>query len=203
MSTGDISKSKTPPAIKWGSAITFAIIGISGSIRLITIDSSPAGLLSVTLVSLCALLIIFFGDSVDWFDLKNLKVQMRKVEEARKEVEEREREVARIALAMAELTNFIAAFQGRFGDDRSNALEREWLQYRTRKLLLESGVSGDEMNHASRWVDAINRMDSMKDTKEGEGEWGRIWDRVEQEIKEANKTSHATTTSRPVENVLS
>jgi hypothetical protein len=63
MSTGDISKSKTPPAIKWGSAITFAIIGISGSLRLITLDSSPAGLLSVTLVSLCALLIMFFGDT--------------------------------------------------------------------------------------------------------------------------------------------
>lgn len=171
--------------------MTFAIIGISGSIRLITTDSSSAGLLAVTLVSLCALLIIFFGDSVDWFDLKNLKVQMRKVEEARKEVEEREREVARIALAMAELTNFIAAFQGRFGDDRSNSLEREWLQYRTRKLLLESGVSGEEMAHASRWVDAINRMDSMKGTKEGEGEWERIWDRVEEEIKEANKAAHS------------
>jgi hypothetical protein len=189
--TGDISTKSIPPAAKIGIAIIFAAIGVFGSFRLITAESSSIAGGVVTGVALCGLLIIFFADVIDWFDLKKLKVQMRKVEEARKEVEEREREVAGIALAMAELTNFIAAFQGRFGDERTNALEREWLQYRTRKLLVESGVSGDEMAHASRWVDAIKRMDSMKDTKEGEGEWDRIWDRVEAEIKEANKPRHS------------
>ncbi len=86
--TGDISTKIIPPAAKIGIAIIFAAIGVFGSFKLITSESSTVGAGVVTGVSLCGLLIIFFADVIDWFDLKNLKVQMRKVEESKKEIEE-------------------------------------------------------------------------------------------------------------------
>ena len=168
-----------------------------------TLDSSSAGLLSVTLVSLCALLIIFFGDSVDWFDLKNLKVQMRQVEAARQEVAAKQEEVTRIALAIGEITVFLAAFHRRMGSERNHNLEQKWLHQRVSRMLAESNISDAEREHVFRWLRETESMDAIKDKPESMACWNRIWDRIEQETEEANKTSHATTTSRPVENVLS
>lgn len=105
---GDIIKKTAPNKMKIGIAIIFSMIGVSGSFRLIAGDSSGIGLLTVTLVSLCGLLIIFFGDSVDWFDLKNLKVQMRKVEESKKEIEE----LAYLTVQMAVLSHQGAVILG-------------------------------------------------------------------------------------------
>lgn len=136
ISTGDIRSNRTPPAMKWGSAITFAIIGISGSVRLIAADSSSAGLLAVTLVSLCALLIIFFGDSVDWFDLKNLKVQMRKVEESKREIES----LAYLTVRMAVLSHHGAVIL-----EGNDEFDREFKKV-AKDLLLNAGVSeSDEL----------------------------------------------------------
>lgn len=192
--TGDISTKSIPPAAKMGIAIIFAAIGVFGSFKLITAESSTIAGGVVTGVALCGLLIIFFADVIDWFDLKNLKVQMRKVEEARKEVEEREREVARIALAMAEITNFIAAFQGRWGSERTSRLQKEWLKIRTKRLLTESGVEGADLDHASRWVSAVERLDALRrdeppiedepeEEDESTSEWDRLFDQIEDEIK--------------------
>ena len=88
---------------------------------------------------------------------------------------------------MAELTNFGAAFHGRIGSDRSNRLHRDWLRFRTRKMLKESGVSHEDMVHTSRWVAAVERMDAMKEEGDAGGEWNRIFDRVEAEIKEGEQ----------------
>lgn len=191
MSAGDISKSRTPPAIKLISTITFVIIGISGSIRLITVDSWQAGLLAVTLVSLCALLIIFFGDSVYWFDLKNLKVQMRQFEAARQEVAAKQEEVTRIALAIGEITVFLAAFHRRMGSERNHDLEQKWLHQRVTRMFSGSNISESERDQVFRWLREIEAMESVKDKPESMAVWSRIWDRVEEEIEEANKTRMA------------
>lgn len=136
MSTGAISRNITPPAMKYGIAMTFTIIGISGSIRLMVMESSSSGSLSVTLVSLCALLIIFFGDRIDWFDLRKLKVQMRKVEESKKELEE----LAYLTVRMAVLSH-----QGAVILEGAGEFDREFRKV-AKDVLRKAGVSeSDEL----------------------------------------------------------
>ena len=91
------------PVIKYGIAAIFAIIGVSGSFKLIVYgSSSSSSVAALVSVSLFGLLLIFFGDQVDWFDLKNLKVKMRKIEEARAEIQKREKRVTDIARILSE-----------------------------------------------------------------------------------------------------
>lgn len=88
MINGDIIKKSAPNKMKIGIATIFSAIGVFGSFMLITGKSSTGGAGWITGIALCGLLVIFFGDVIDSFDFWNLKVQMRKVEESKKEIEE-------------------------------------------------------------------------------------------------------------------
>lgn len=183
--SGESSANTMPPAIKYGIAAIFAIVGISGSVKLMVSESSSSSIIILVSVSFFSLLLIFFGDQVDWFDLKNLKVKMRKIEAARKEVEEREKEVRRVALAISEITVFLAAFHRRLGSDETHELEVEWLKKKVRQLLTESSASVDEQSRAFRFLREIEEMDRIKETdqKASEVRWNAIWAMIKDEIQ--------------------
>ena len=86
MSTGDISKNIATPQMKYGIAMIFAAIAVFGSFRLITVAESSGFALTVTLGSLLGLLAIFLSDRLAILDLKGIKIEMQKVEDARREL---------------------------------------------------------------------------------------------------------------------
>lgn len=179
----DFKERGVSPIAKFGIAIIFAVIGIFGAFKLIVGDSTTIAGGLITTVALCGLLIIYFSDAVDWFDLKNLKVQMRKVEDARLEIEQKEAEISRIALATAEIAIFFAAFHRRLGSTRTRELENRWLENRLGQLLSDSSIDYSERNNAFRWLREVKAMDTIENDEERKKKWERIWDRVEAEMK--------------------
>ncbi len=125
----------TNPVMKYGIAAIFATIGVSGSVRLIVSPSSSSESLVVLIsISLFGLLLMFFRDQVDWFDLKNLKVKMRKIEEAKKSVEARERRVTAIAGIQSEITEkIISRHRLLLGGDVA-AADKQWLSEKNSEL---------------------------------------------------------------------
>jgi len=88
------------------------------------------------------LLLIFFGDQIDWFDLKNLKVKMKKIEKARSEVESKEKTVREISILLGDLITFLnaTAISG-----SSPPAQEEWLKLKLSKL---EQLSGKKINNA-------------------------------------------------------
>ena len=116
-----------------------------------------------------------------------MSVSLAAVEAARQEVTAKQEEVTRIALAIGEITVFLAAFHRRMGSERNHDLEQKWLQQRVLRMLAESNISGAEREHVFRWLREIESMDAIKDKPESMAYWNRIWDRIEEETEEANK----------------
>ena len=112
--------------MKMGIAAIFMIIGVCGSLILMTRPFlnlmanlpvvSADGTELVTGIALGGLLLMFFGDVIESFDFWKLKVKMRKVEESKKELEE----LAYLTVQMA-----VSAHQGSviLGEDDSASLE--------------------------------------------------------------------------------
>jgi hypothetical protein len=118
------------------AAIIFAVVGVAGAAKLIFADtpSSPAALITISSLSFCCLLILVFADQIDWFDLKNLKVKLRRVEEARAEVERREKKVADIARILSEVGDWNIENHGLlFGTDVIEK-NKKWLRQKNAEL---------------------------------------------------------------------
>jgi hypothetical protein len=102
ITNGDIIKNTAPNKTKIGIIAIFVIIGTFGSFRLITDGSSSQFAFWITVLALCGLLVMFFGDIVDSFDFWSLKVKMRNVEMAKREVEELAYQTVRLILISRE-----------------------------------------------------------------------------------------------------
>lgn len=166
------------PAMKYGIALIFSIIGISGSIRLIVSESSSPGSMLALTLSIFGLLVIFFADRIEWFDFKALRVHLREVQEAKKEVED-------VALALAEITAFLAAFHRRMGGEESHRIETDWMQSRVERLL--DGMKADSAVRKKilYYLHQVREMDTVResDSNRGLNRWNEIWKEVESEIK--------------------
>ena len=207
MSTGHIIKAAPRTkgsAARIAATLIFTMIGIAGSVQLLRVQliSEASFVVLASIVVFFTIVVVFF-DRVLKLGFKDISVEFARVEQARIEVEATREEVERIAIAIADITGFLAAFHRRLGSDSSHKLEVKWLEAKISALLKDTQISNEVREKAFRWVRAVKHMDTMKENGEkSNGEWDRIWSTVEEEIQEANKTSHATTTSRPVENVL-
>ena len=91
-------------------AIIFTVIGIAGSLRLKM--TGTIGEPSFDLF-ICAFLLVglfvAFSDRVKSFSLRDLKLEMEKVEQARADVQEREQRVRKIAALLGDLITYVEA----------------------------------------------------------------------------------------------
>jgi len=139
---GDIIKKTAPNRMKIGIAAIFTAIGVFGSFMLIMDLSSGGGVGWITGMALCGLLVIYFGDVIDSFDFWNLKVQLRKVEDTRIEIENREKRINELALLVADLVE--AGDKGSWKDEHYGHEEFEAALSRIRNFQdNEQGADGD------------------------------------------------------------
>jgi len=118
------------------ASIIFAAAGVAGASKLIYSDTqpSPAALITISSLSFCCLLILVFADQIDWFDLKNLKVKLRRVEEARAEVERREKRVTEIARILSEVGDWNIANHGLLFGEGVIEENKKWLRQKNAEL---------------------------------------------------------------------
>jgi hypothetical protein len=134
-------------------------------------------------------LIIAFNHRLLSLSLRDWKLELAKVESARKDVEKREQSVRRIATALAEIAMFLAAFQRRFGSEQTQDLEVQWLTHKVSLLLQGMAVSDEERRRVFQYLDAVKKMDAIRDSDKAvaEAEWVGLWKRIEDEIHKAKK----------------
>ena len=169
-------------------AVLFAVGGTFGAYKLISLHqiSEPSFVIFVC-VAIIGAFVIGFVDRIQSFSLRDLRVEMAKVEAARQDVEAREQEVRRIALTLAEVTMFLAAFHRRLGSEESHAIEQKWLESKIRKLLSEVAAVPAEEAKVFRFIRAVHEMDLQRsaDPKQSEHTWDKIWEDISREIDKA------------------
>ena len=116
--------------------VAIAAVGVGGTIWLR--DSQRVGEGSFVLLlalSILVALIVAVIERVTSFSLRDLSVQLAKVEKARKEVEQKEDTVRQLSLLFAEVGAFLTAFHRRLGDEETHRIEERWLSWKAEKLL--------------------------------------------------------------------
>ena len=177
---------KSPQLTQIIAAIIIGIGGIAGAYLLLSARKiSEATFVILFSITVITALVVAFIDRVQSFSLRDLRVELAKVENARREVEEKERQVHGVAMTLAEITVFLAAFHRRLGSEESQELENEWLGKRVADLLAVSKASEEERSHVFRFIREVEEMDLLRktDQKASEAKWNTIWERVRNEIK--------------------
>lgn len=174
---------------KTGRIITALLVGAGGPVGayklLLLHQISEPSFIILVCVAIIGAIVIGFVDRIHSFSLRDLRVEMAKVEAARQDVEDREREVRRIALTLAEVTMFLAAFHRRLGSDESHAIEQRWLESRIKQLLSEITAAPAEEAKVFRFISAVHEMDLQRsaDPEQSQHTWDRIWEDISREIE--------------------
>ncbi|QTN32872.1 hypothetical protein HZ994_11225 [Akkermansiaceae bacterium] len=167
------------PKTRIAAAIILSLIGVAGSTGLIV--SGLIGELSFVLLLVSSAfigLVVAFIDRIQSFSLRELKVEMAKVEAARQEVED-------IAMTLAEISVFFAAFNHRFGSEESHRIEREWITTKVHNLLDSIQQDTATKEKVLRYLTDVQKMDAMResDSEAGDAIWDAMWKTIEDESK--------------------
>ena len=114
--------------------------------------------------------------------LRELKIEMAKVEAARQDVEAREQQVRRTALALAEITVFLTTVHHRFVNEETHALESRWFNHKVSELLDMVAASSAERTHTFRLYESLKQIDALRD-KDPEAS-SKLWDSTWKEIRD-------------------
>jgi hypothetical protein len=149
----------TPAANTSGSAkiiiaaLILSAVGIAGSSHLLLSQAIGSGeFVTLVLVSVILGLIIFFGDRVSSFSLKDMSVTLAKIEEARIEVEAKRSEIEELAYLTVRLVAISQEAQRTFG--MTDGVEAEFKSV-SRDILRLAGIPKSDSIFGR--VGAINR----------------------------------------------
>lgn len=116
-------------------AIILAIVGIAGSLWLfLPHPISEASFVAFVFGSIICGLVVAFADRIQSISLRELKVEFERVQEARKEVEERERRVTAIASILSDITEKVASRHGLIIGDAVREEDKRWLEEKRSEL---------------------------------------------------------------------
>jgi hypothetical protein len=117
----------------------------------------------VTLLSLAALIsLVLHGFSrLRQPDLKNLKLTLSKIEEAKAEVFAKEKDLKNIALRLARILAFNNAFQNRVPSEESLSLQRQWYRTQTHQLLELLNIKAFERSDVLKYQEALDKLDTL------------------------------------------
>ena len=176
MNRVQITKTITAAALPVIGILAFVQLKISGVIG----ETSLVILIGILFV---VSLIIVFQDRVLSFSLRDLKVELAKVESTRKEVEQREQEVRRIATTLAEITTFFAAFGRRYGGEQD--VEVQWLSKKINMMLDGIHLENDERERIFQYLEAMRKVDELSatDKKAAEAVWNATWEKLRDEAR--------------------
>ncbi len=181
------SPNKIIPAPKIIAAAIVSIAGLAWCQSLLT--SERVNQLSfVSLVALVVLagLFIAFSDRIKTLNLRQLSIDLERVEEARKDVEARAAEIRRITFSLAEITLFITAIEGRVRGEGEADVNTPWLESKVRELLHSASATPEEQSKTFRLFSAAKELDSLRDTLVGK-EWVKRWNAIREQINDETK----------------
>lgn len=164
-------------------SIVLCLAGVYGSFGLLS-QKYVGEITFTTLVALSIIvsLVVFFADRIKAINLKQLYIEFEKVERARKEVENKEKEVKAVALALADITLFLASFNHRLGDDEDYDLQIKWLKKRVDDVMRDLDINAETKQKYFRFIDKIEEADRVRATDKNKS--SEIWKTIKGSIKE-------------------
>ena len=169
------------------AAIILTFIGIVGSIQLLRsqlITEVPFTTLSMAAAFFGC--VIAFIDRVQSFGSAAFRVELAQVQEARKEVEARALEIRRVTFALAEITLFITAIQGRIRSEGEADVNTPWLESKVREILHSVSATPEEQSKTFRLFSAAKEMDRLHGQLDAT-EWEKGWNAIKEQISNETK----------------
>ena len=114
----------------------------------------------VLLISILALvcLVIPVFNRLREFDLKNLKLTLDKIQEAKAEVFAKEEDLKQSALLLAELIVANSAVTGIWGDEDSNKYSKALIQKKAKDLLINLGLPDEKIEDVFKYQKALDEI---------------------------------------------
>jgi hypothetical protein len=113
------------------------------------------------LVALTAMLgLVLHGFSrLQEFDLKNLRLVLRKIEETKQDLFVREEKLKAIALPLAQIIAFTGSSEGRMGSAESWEAKRRWYRHKLQELVNNLDLSPAEIADVNKYLDKYAEID--------------------------------------------
>lgn len=127
---------------------TFTYLLVAGTVGTFSYSSLLA------LLALVCIVIPVLGRLRE-FDLKNLKLTLDRIEEAKKEIYAKEESLKRASHVLAELIAANSAVTGVWSDEESNEYSKSLIRSKIRKLGEQMDFSRDEMDQIFRYESAL------------------------------------------------
>lgn len=127
----------------------------------------PSAYVALVAITLLASFGIALAPRLAELDLRNLRLVLRGIEEAKAELYAREEDLKHIAFKMTLILSFITATQGRWGGSDSHMLQSKWLQRRLADLASTFQFSESEQSDISKYVNMYNEFDAVMGDREG------------------------------------
>lgn len=136
---------------------TLLIIGRLGELSYVTLCGGTL-LLSLVLPSLDRLLEL---------DIKNLKVVLKDIQQAKNDLFEREQELKAVIILMMKVLSYAGAAEGRFSSMEYAALRRRWYMLKTDQLSKHLKLSQTESKDIVKYADIYKKMDAVFEKHNG------------------------------------
>ncbi|MEW8352819.1 MAG: hypothetical protein AB2665_03385 [Candidatus Thiodiazotropha sp.] len=135
------------------------IVGVVGFVTFtyLLIDSKIGALGYSSLLGLLAIVCIVIPvlSRLKELDLKNLKLTLDKIEEAKKEIYAKEESLKETSHVLAELIAANSTLTGIWGDDESNSYSKDLIRAKIKKLAKQMEFSTEEMEQILKYEKAL------------------------------------------------
>lgn len=140
---------------------------------------------------LCALglisLVLHGFSRIRELDLKNLKMTLDRIEEAKAEVFAKEADLKNITISLAQIIAFSNAFQGRLRSEESYELQSKWYRLQTNKLLNILAVNNLDRREILKYDTFFQKVKTLKSTEEKEKFSDELLDMMKEDIEKGNE----------------
>lgn len=117
------------------------------------------------------------------FDLKNLRLVLAEMKDVQKSVYAKEDDLRSIAFHLAEILAVAAAFQGRYGSDRSNQLKQRWYRAKAQRLMNELDAPPQRREKVLGILDQFSELDQIDDAAQKAERFESILDQIERDLR--------------------
>lgn len=106
-------------------------------------------------------LVLHGFDRLKEFDLKNLRIVLRELQETKQELFVREEKLKSIAIPLAQIIAFTGATEGRMGSKETWSAKRKWYKGKLEKLIESLELTASEVQETKKFIEKYEAIDQI------------------------------------------
>lgn len=136
-------------------------------------------------------LVLHGFDRLKEFDLKNLRIVLRELQETKKELFVREEKLKSIAIPLAQIVAFTGASEGRMSSKETWSAKRKWYKKKLEELISSLNFTTSEELEAKKFVEKYEEIDKLLADREAlkttDPDYAEVKEKIEQLSSEINE----------------